>query len=191
MFPKLIAVLIATIAMSQFPQTRGYTIPFLILALAIVFVIEGVRVVPQQSAWVIERMGRFHAILQPGMNVIVPFVDRVAPPLTTVRIPHYEIGVAAAQLLLDLLSTCLDPDLVDQERDPRPGAVGAQPLLAVEDAQHCLGHLEVVPVVGLDELVEGGGDPGHDRGAAADADLEWKVEFERLPEPARDLVGDG
>jgi regulator of protease activity HflC (stomatin/prohibitin superfamily) len=78
MFPKLIAVLIATIAISQFPETRGYTIPFFVLALAIVFVIEGVRVVPQQSAWVVERMGKFHAILQPGMNVIVPFVDRIA-----------------------------------------------------------------------------------------------------------------
>jgi LacI family transcriptional regulator len=34
----------------------------------------------------------------------MPFADRFAPPLTTVRIPHYEIGVAAAQLLLDLLN---------------------------------------------------------------------------------------
>jgi LacI family transcriptional regulator len=33
----------------------------------------------------------------------MPFADRFAPPLTTVRIPHYEIGVAAAQLLLDIL----------------------------------------------------------------------------------------
>ncbi len=33
----------------------------------------------------------------------MPFADRFAPPLTTVRIPHYEIGVAAAQLLLDAL----------------------------------------------------------------------------------------
>jgi regulator of protease activity HflC (stomatin/prohibitin superfamily) len=36
-----------------------------------------VRVVPQQQAWVIERLGRFHAILEPGLRVIVPFVDRV------------------------------------------------------------------------------------------------------------------
>ena len=78
MFPKFIAVLIATIVISQFEQTRGFTIPFFILALAIVFVIEGVRVVPQQSAWVVERLGKFHAVLQPGLNVIVPFVDRIA-----------------------------------------------------------------------------------------------------------------
>ena len=34
----------------------------------------------------------------------MPFVDRFAPPLTTVRIPHYRIGVAAAELLLELLA---------------------------------------------------------------------------------------
>ncbi|APV52221.1 paraslipin [Betaproteobacteria bacterium GR16-43] len=44
----------------------------------IVLVIEGVRVVPQQQAWVVERLGKFHATLPPGLNVIVPFVDRVA-----------------------------------------------------------------------------------------------------------------
>ena len=38
--------------------------------------------------------------------------------------------------------------------------------------KHGLGDLEVVAVVGLDELVEGRRDAGHDRGAAADPDLE-------------------
>jgi LacI family transcriptional regulator len=38
----------------------------------------------------------------------MPFAGRFAPPLTTVRIPHYEIGVAAAQLLLDLLQDGYD-----------------------------------------------------------------------------------
>ena len=51
-------------------------------------------------------------------------------------------------------------------------AVLAQPVLAVEDPQGGLGDLQVVAVVELDELVEGGGDAGHDRGAAADPDLD-------------------
>jgi regulator of protease activity HflC (stomatin/prohibitin superfamily) len=34
--------------------------------------------VPQQRAWIVERLGRFHAVLQPGLNVIWPFFDRVA-----------------------------------------------------------------------------------------------------------------
>jgi len=36
-----------------------------------------VRVVPQQNAWVVERLGKYHATLEPGLNIIVPFVDRV------------------------------------------------------------------------------------------------------------------
>ena len=78
----------------------------------------------------------------------------------------------ALQLLVDQLAEGVDPDLVDQDLDPRPRPVDPQPLLAVEDAQHRLGDLEVVAVVGLDELIEGGRDAGHDRGAAADPDLE-------------------
>ncbi len=77
-----------------------------------------------------------------------------------------------SQLLLDLLAEGVDPDLVDQDLDPGAGAVDPQPLLAVEDPQHRLGDLEVVAVVGLDEVVERGRDAGHDRGAAADPDLE-------------------
>ena len=34
--------------------------------------------VPQKTAWVVERLGKFHAVLNPGLNFIIPFVDRVA-----------------------------------------------------------------------------------------------------------------
>jgi regulator of protease activity HflC (stomatin/prohibitin superfamily) len=44
----------------------------------VAFVLEGVRVVPQQSAFVVERFGRFYATLEPGLNFIVPVFDRVA-----------------------------------------------------------------------------------------------------------------
>ena len=38
----------------------------------------GVRIVPQQSAWVIERFGKFHKILEPGIHLLIPLVDRIA-----------------------------------------------------------------------------------------------------------------
>lgn len=53
-------------------------IALFILLVAVVFVIQAVKVVPQQFALVIERLGKFHAVLEPGLNVVVPFVDRVA-----------------------------------------------------------------------------------------------------------------
>src|SRR5664279_2426399 len=49
-----------------------------IFAVAVIVVIKAIRVVPQQHAWVVERLGRFYAVLQPGLNFVIPFVDRVA-----------------------------------------------------------------------------------------------------------------
>ena len=77
MFPKLMAVLILAAVAFFFPPTQALAIPIFILGVVIVFVVEGVRVVPQQNAWVVERLGKFHRILEPGLNIIVPFVDRV------------------------------------------------------------------------------------------------------------------
>ena len=37
-----------------------------------------IRFVPQQTAWVVERMGKFRKILEPGLAVLVPFLDRIA-----------------------------------------------------------------------------------------------------------------
>jgi len=37
-----------------------------------------IRFVPQQTAWIVERMGKFHRILQPGFAILIPFLDRIA-----------------------------------------------------------------------------------------------------------------
>jgi regulator of protease activity HflC (stomatin/prohibitin superfamily) len=50
---------------------------FVLLA-TVIFIVKAVKVVPQQHAWVVERLGRFHATLAPGLNIVVPFIDRVA-----------------------------------------------------------------------------------------------------------------
>lgn len=47
-----------------------------ILLLVIVVISAGVKVVPQSETRVIERLGRFHSVLPPGINFIIPFVDR-------------------------------------------------------------------------------------------------------------------
>jgi regulator of protease activity HflC (stomatin/prohibitin superfamily) len=54
------------------------TIALIIFILAVVFIGKTIQVVPQQHAWVVERLGKYHAILGPGLNVVVPFIDRVA-----------------------------------------------------------------------------------------------------------------
>ena len=54
------------------------TVALILFILAIVFVVKTINVVPQQHAWVVERLGKFHATLGPGLNIVVPFVDRIA-----------------------------------------------------------------------------------------------------------------
>lgn len=51
---------------------------FAILLVAIIFIIKAVKVVPQQYTLVVERLGKFHAVLPAGLNIVVPFIDRVA-----------------------------------------------------------------------------------------------------------------
>ena len=51
---------------------------FIIFALAAIAVIRGICIVPQQQAYVIERLGRFDRVLEPGLTFIIPGVDRVA-----------------------------------------------------------------------------------------------------------------
>lgn len=50
----------------------------IILVLALLIVLMTVKVVPQQTAYVVERLGKFYAVLQPGINFIIPFFDRTA-----------------------------------------------------------------------------------------------------------------
>ncbi len=49
-----------------------------ILVIAVMFIARSLKVVPQQNAWVVERLGKYHATLSPGLNFLVPFVDRAA-----------------------------------------------------------------------------------------------------------------
>jgi len=58
-----------------------------VLALVVTFIIKAVTIVPQQHAWVIERLGKFHAALGPGLRIIIPFVDRIAYKHSLKEIP--------------------------------------------------------------------------------------------------------
>jgi regulator of protease activity HflC (stomatin/prohibitin superfamily) len=78
MFWKTLIAIILTVAAAWLTKSAPATIAVFLVAMIVVFIFEGVRIVPQQQAWVVERLGKFHAVLQPGLNLIVPFFDRVA-----------------------------------------------------------------------------------------------------------------
>jgi regulator of protease activity HflC (stomatin/prohibitin superfamily) len=51
----------------------------LVLAIvAVIFVIQTIKIVPQQHAWVVERLGKYDRTLTPGLSFVVPFLERVA-----------------------------------------------------------------------------------------------------------------
>ncbi|HTS86457.1 MAG TPA: SPFH domain-containing protein, partial [Usitatibacter sp.] len=78
MFWKTLIAIFVTIAVGSLTHNVGLAIATFIVAMFIVLVAEGVRIVPQQNAWVVERFGKFFRVLEPGLNLIVPFFDRVA-----------------------------------------------------------------------------------------------------------------
>jgi regulator of protease activity HflC (stomatin/prohibitin superfamily) len=51
----------------------------LVIGLAIFAVVRSVRIVPQARAGIVERFGRYHRTLLAGLNVVVPFIDRLRP----------------------------------------------------------------------------------------------------------------
>jgi len=53
-------------------------IAIILLVIAVIFIVRSLKVVPQQHAWVVERLGRYHTTLTPGLSLLVPFVDKVA-----------------------------------------------------------------------------------------------------------------
>ncbi|MCL2656210.1 MAG: SPFH/Band 7/PHB domain protein [Betaproteobacteria bacterium] len=59
-----------------------------LLFVAVIFVAKAIVVVPQQSAYVIERLGRYSATLEAGLHVIVPFIDRIAYKHILKEVPY-------------------------------------------------------------------------------------------------------
>lgn len=53
-------------------------IPLIIAVIALIFIIRTFKIVPQQHAWVVERLGKYDRTLTPGLKFVVPFIERVA-----------------------------------------------------------------------------------------------------------------
>ncbi len=62
-------------------------IAIVLFVIAVIFVTRSIKVVPQQNAWVVERLGKYHVTLTPGLNFLVPFVDRVGYKHSLKEIP--------------------------------------------------------------------------------------------------------
>ena len=73
----------------------GLIVVGVLLLLVVITISMGVRLVPQGSKYVVQRLGKFHSTLSPGLNIIIPYVDSVAYKVSTkdivLDIPSQEV----------------------------------------------------------------------------------------------------
>jgi regulator of protease activity HflC (stomatin/prohibitin superfamily) len=62
-------------------------VALILIIVAAIFIVRSLKVVPQQHAWVVERLGKYHSTLTPGLSILIPFVDRVAYKHSLKEIP--------------------------------------------------------------------------------------------------------
>ena len=76
-------------------MSGGSIIVLAILAFVGITIFKGVRIVPQGYKWIVQRLGKYHSTLAPGLNFVIPYVDEVAYKVTTkdivLDIPSQEV----------------------------------------------------------------------------------------------------
>jgi regulator of protease activity HflC (stomatin/prohibitin superfamily) len=92
----------------------------LIALFAVVTVLRAVRIVPQARARNVERLGRYHRTLTPGLNFVIPYVDRVYPPIDLRE--QVVSFVPQPVITEDNLVVEIDTVLYFQVTDPRSAA---------------------------------------------------------------------
>lgn len=58
-----------------------------LFVIVVIFIAQTFKIVPQQHAWIVERLGKFNGVLQPGLNFVVPFIDRIAYKHILMEVP--------------------------------------------------------------------------------------------------------
>ena len=64
---------------SFIPTAIGWLLAAAVFIFVLVVIVRSIRIIPQATAGVVERLGRYHRTLSPGLNILVPFIDRVRP----------------------------------------------------------------------------------------------------------------
>ena len=123
MLGKLIIAAVVSIAAAFVPGLSSFAIWIFFIAVIVAFVIEGVRIVPQQHAFVVERLGKYHATLEPGLNLIIPFLDRVGYQHSLKEVP---LDVPEQVCITkDNTQLAVDGILYYQVTDPRLASYGS------------------------------------------------------------------
>jgi regulator of protease activity HflC (stomatin/prohibitin superfamily) len=109
----------------------SFAVAIVLIVIALLIISRGIRIVPQQRAWIVERFGRFHNVLEPGLNLIIPLFDQAAYKFDLREAP---INVAEQSCITkDNTQIMIDGILYLQITDPKKAAYGtSDPFMAVE-----------------------------------------------------------
>jgi regulator of protease activity HflC (stomatin/prohibitin superfamily) len=123
MWGKLMMAVAAAVAALVIPATHDYAAWVFFIGVFVAFIVEGVRIVPQQHALVVERLGRFDRVLEPGLNLVVPFFERVAYSHSLKEVP---LDVPEQVCITkDNTQLAVDGILYYQVTDPRQASYGS------------------------------------------------------------------
>jgi len=61
------------------PATIGWVLALAVFIFVLIVITRAIRIIPQATAGVVERLGRYHKTLTPGLNLLIPFIDRLRP----------------------------------------------------------------------------------------------------------------
>ena len=112
-------------------MTVSVVVAAVLAIIALTIISRGLRIVPQQHAWVVERLGRFHKVLEPGLNLLIPIADNVAYKFDLRETP---IDVKKQVCITkDNTQISIDGVLYLQITDPKAAAYGtSDPLSSME-----------------------------------------------------------
>ena len=85
-------------------MTGGQVFTIFLVIFAVITVMRGVRIVPQGEEWVVERLGKYFGTFMPGLNFMIPYLDRVASRVVTkdimLDVPQQEVITKDNALLI-------------------------------------------------------------------------------------------
>ena len=129
---------------------------YVLIAVAVVFVLAvslGIRTVPQGQVWTVERFGRFVRLLQPGLNLMTPFVERIGHKMNVQEIV-LDIPEQAV-ITRDNAAVVVDGIMYYRVLDAERAAYGAQNLVQALTAMAMTNIRSVIGALDLDGALSG------------------------------------
>src|SRR5919206_1609929 len=160
----------------------------IVALLAALVVVRSVRIVPQARARNVERLGRYHKTLEPGLNFVIPFVDRVRPQIDLrEQVVSFQPQPVITE---DNLVVNIDTVLYFQVTDPRAAAyeisnfIQAAEQLTVTTLRNVIGGMD------LEETLTSRGKINSElRGVLDEATGKWGIRVNRVEIKAIDPPG--